>query len=349
MSIRNSLQGMLADFVRAAGFQYSHAVDAACELVFLLAAYREEDSPLFPELYLIDGTVEGDVLSAIAPGAERIEIGSTSHDRRAASDALKKCAALATEDWSIYLLSGATQFTFGIFRAYQLPYSVSASESLQAADPSIGAVILFRNCAANCVELRDGSGHNLEVSLTSAPPSGSPVSTLFGDLAAEVSANVDAEIKDTTRGYLTRLLSDICRGSHGALIGVVPSSQARLPAMLSDGVILRERISFVQPLKEAILRRNDSALALLRSREALLRGMIRGDGITVLGSDATIRAFRVFIKPTANESKLLKENSVPGGARSRAFELMKLRLGKTFGAVFFRSQDGRTAFERAKQ
>lgn len=49
-SIRVSLQGMLQDVIRRSGFQDVNLEELARELVGLLASYREEDLPLYPEV-----------------------------------------------------------------------------------------------------------------------------------------------------------------------------------------------------------------------------------------------------------------------------------------------------------
>jgi hypothetical protein len=49
------------------------------------------------------------------------------------------------------------------------------------------------------------------------------------------------------------------------------------------------------------------------------------------------------LKPSATEAAAIRTS---GGARSRAFALMQLRVGADFIAVFFRSQDGKSDSRR---
>jgi len=72
-SIRESLQGALHDFVRSSGFENVHLEEMIREFVGLLAAYREEDLPLFPEVYLFSSP---NGLTALAPSTTRITLES---------------------------------------------------------------------------------------------------------------------------------------------------------------------------------------------------------------------------------------------------------------------------------
>ena len=345
-SILESLRGLLADFLRNSGISCPITLDVACDLVFLLSAYREEEVPLFPEVYLLGPRPSGDVLAAIAPGAERVPIGTAPLDHRAAARALESCAGLATGGWAIFLRREPERFAFGVFRAYQLPFSVSADESLASPGNSEAGVVLLRNCAAHCVELQDGTGQHLELSLSAAPPASEPMATQIQGLAAAVCEDVGAALRPTMYGYLTRLLGDLCKQAHGVLIGVVPHTTVRLPRSLDDGVLLPKPVGLVDALRDVLGRHSDVSLATLKARESLLQGMITSDGVTVLATDASVRGFRIFIKATARENRELGERGVTGGARSRAYHVMQMRLGRPFRAVFIRSQDGGTAFAR---
>ncbi len=91
----------------------------------------------------------------------------------------------------------------------------------------------------------------------------------------------------------------------------------------------------------AVKEQSAAADSLLRSHESLLRGMIMSDGVTILGTDGSIMGFRVFVQAVAEKKIDLKERAA-GGARSRAFEVLRGYLGAPLKAALFRSQDGRT-------
>jgi hypothetical protein len=81
--------------------------------------------------------------------------------------------------------------------------------------------------------------------------------------------------------------------------------------------------------------------SLLRSHESLLRGMIGSDGVTIMGTDGSIRAFRVFVQGSGKKAGG-RQQAASGGARSRAFDVLRGYVGKTLRAALFRSHDGRT-------
>jgi hypothetical protein len=102
---------------------------------------------------------------------------------------------------------------------------------------------------------------------------------------------------------------------------------------------LKEPIPLANTMIAAISENTATAASLLRSQESLLRGMIGSDGVTILGTDGSIRAFRVFVRPAKNAPV----QQVTGGARSRAFEVLRSWVeGKILVAAMIRSQDGRT-------
>jgi hypothetical protein len=131
-SIRHSLQGALQDFVRSAGFSCVRTEELVRDLVCLLSSYREEDVPLHPVVYLVDSP---EVLTTIAPGAERLLLGTTTYETDAASTILKRCAGLAVRGWSVYVVKMAPETAeYGVFRSLRHSFSTSAEridESLE--------------------------------------------------------------------------------------------------------------------------------------------------------------------------------------------------------------------------
>jgi len=346
-SIRKELLGLVFDFVKAAGFKSSDVNETLADLVFHLSEYREEDVPYFPQVYLIAGADESAILAALAPGRERVPIGQHSLTQCAAK-CLKDCAALADSGWAIYLSLDNSEARYGLFRAIDLPISVSASESLLDPDVETAPVILVRNCAARCVELVDGTGQHLELSLTSAPLSTEAVSAHVSGLATAIVEDVPEPDRKRLHGYFEQALSTAIRASHGSLIAVIPAALLELPSELREGVVLDGPLGFTEPFRTLMSQKDAVSLSQLQSRETLLTGMVSSDGVTVLASDATMRAFRIFVRPTPAEAEQIAKSSFRGGGRTRAFELLKLRLGSPFAAAFFRSQDGRTEFVRKR-
>jgi hypothetical protein len=68
-SIRESLQGVLQDYIRDCGFSCIHLEALIREMVSLLASYREEGTLLFPEVYVFSSP-QG--LQALAPSSDNV-------------------------------------------------------------------------------------------------------------------------------------------------------------------------------------------------------------------------------------------------------------------------------------
>ncbi len=341
LSIRRAIIGEVSDFVVAAGFQHFE-VGIVAELVFLLSAYREEEQPLFPEVFLIEGDTFDQVLATIAPATDRLPVGSAPTGNSVAAKVLKDCASLATGGWSIYMKCHRNEVSYGLFRSFESPISISAREFLGDLASPLSGVILIGNCASNCVHLHSGNGHQIELSLTSAIPSAVPASEQVSRIVSSAVSGLDRSSIELMTPYLMRVFSGILRQSHGALIAVVSSETQELGELFKDGVVLESPLDLHLPMAQFSANGDAASLSKVQATESLLKGMVCSDGITILGSDATVRAFRVFVKPSHEETDSLANLNVRGGARARAFALLKCRIGQHLLSAFFRSQDGQS-------
>ncbi len=331
-TIREHLLGMVSNHLSGGTINCGLTHQVGCEFVSLLAAYREEERRLFPQVYLI-GPWESDLLRALAPGSTPFPIGESldaDGARQAAVAVLKNCAALAIDGWCVYVRRRVGGFDFGLFRPSAESYSAGAEEL---------PAVLLRHSAENTVEIINGTGGRLEISLTTAMPSNRAMSGQVYEFAAAACSGVAEKARKQAAGYLARVLTDCLRGGHGSLLAAVSHKKKLDRKKLSDGVVLAEPIPLVQTMLAAVSATAVAEASLLRSQESLLRGMIASDGVTVLGTDGSIRAFRIFVqrtdrRPGARQSSL-------GGARSRAFAVLRSYVGSALCAALFRSQDGR--------
>jgi hypothetical protein len=342
-TIRKGLIAAITDFVQDAGFNTQ--INLIVELVYELAGYREEDVPFFPTVYVVKRTDDGDTLSVIAPGAERIFLKSVDITESSGARILKDSAALADGGWSIYVDVTDRMARYGLFRSEVLPISLSSAERMADPDSVSGSALLIRNCARNCVELMASDGNRMELGLTAKRPATKSVTDSFSALAIEATRSVLDENRKAASLYLQRLLAQICQRCHGTMIVVLPTGMMVVPEAFHDGVILEEPINLLGAFHEMISEATAATLARLSAHESLLRGMIQSDGITVLSADGRVLGFRVFVKPDEQERHAMHGNETRGGARSRAFELLKLRVGESLSCAFFRSQDGETKCE----
>lgn len=338
-SIRESLQGALHDFVRESGFEDVHLEEIIRELVGLLASYREEDSPLFPEVFVFSSA---NGLTAIAPSTTQMTLGSMGLAAPSANTIVKNCAPLATGGWAVFVVKEDERLRFGLFRAIRHALALGAEESmldLGKEEP----VMLIRNCGHLTVELRNGSGAKYHAALTTAFAKASLLETHVGKfVAATTDAVADA---NDVRAYLRRFLTSALQRCHGTLLAVVGTEQLEREPTLKDGLWLMPPVPLADLNHAALKATTADALADLTAAEALVKGMINSDGVVLFGDDGRIMAFRVFLKAKDDEVLKLPDS---GGGRRRTYELMRLRLGAPFRAVFFRSQDGETQCEGLK-
>ncbi|MCZ6652979.1 MAG: hypothetical protein O7D91_08125 [Planctomycetota bacterium] len=339
-TIRKGLIGSLTDFVHDSGFGLTD-LNIVVDLVYQLAEYREEGVLFFPDVYLVKPTDALDPLSMIAPGADRLNLKNANLDSEFSARVLKDCAALANHGWSVFVEVSGNEGRYGLFRSEQLPVSVSSAELLADPDTASGTVMLIRNCSKNCVELISGAGRSMEFALTSSKPASEPVAHSLSVLAAAAVSALEEPMKSQIRPYIERTLSSVCQQCHGTIIAVLSAETGPIPNSLTDGVVLEVPVDLADAFSGLSEEESASALSRLSARETLVRGMIQSDGITILGSDGTVRAFSVFVKPNDEERGSMDEMDIKGGARSRAYQLLKLRLGDTLDCVFFRSQDGK--------
>jgi len=345
-TIRTHLLSVVVDHLMKGGITCAYTHQLGCELVALLSAYREEERHLFPEVYVIAAT-EGDPLRIIAPGVTPLSIGKIEIDkdfeagaREAARAILKNCASLAIDGWAIYIHRDQDGFSYGLFYSSPQSYSVGAAAVL--VNSSLPAVIL-RNSAENTVEIANSTGMRLEISLTTATPSNRSMSSQIMEFAQAACQDVPGDDREQASAYLNRLLTDFLRASHGALLAVAPITASLESEHFSGGVVFDVPVPLVTLMLSAVKEQSATAESMLRSHESLLRGMIMSDGITVLGADGSMRAFRVLVN--IGGEKADKGKIKAGGARTRAFDVLKRYLNEPFTAILFRSQDGRTNLE----
>ncbi|MDB4989265.1 MAG: hypothetical protein JWN04_4443 [Myxococcaceae bacterium] len=344
-SIRKSLQGELLDFIRGSGFSCTRTEQLVCDLAALVCSYREEDIPLYPHIYVLDDI---DALALLAPGTARVQIGTMAIDDGSAARLLKECANLARGGWAIYVTrpQGQRGAEFGVFRALKHSFAIGANEVMSDTDK---AVILIRNRGHHTAELCNTKHSQRTVSLTSADDKAT--ATLTDHVrklvdAASRTASTSEDQRAEFRAYLTRLFIELLQPCHGALVAVVDqcvaSAVPAVPDSLSDAVWLPVPVDLYGAHIAAVDLRDAESLATLQSCESLVAGMLDSDGVLILDAGGYVLGYRLFLKPTDEESQRADHKS---GGRGRAFAMMVNRIGSEFDAAFMRSQDGATACE----
>ena len=336
-SIRDSLQGSLQTFVRNSGLDSTFLEELIRDFVVLLAAYREEDVPMFPSVFV---AYRREDLSSILTTGKPVQLGSVDRTGGPASTILKDCAPLAREGWAVFVhIDDKDIAYYGVFRSARHSLSTGADEVIADLGDSVKLVML-RNCGHQSVEIYNTSRNKLTAVLKVATSAYSALDAHISLFVRTMTAGVAESYE--LQAYLKRVITGIVQHCHGTLLAVMHADDDKNSSNTPSGVIPQPCINFADLHAEAMKLRDADSLADLRAAEVLLEGMIGSDGIVVFGNDATVKAYRSFIKPNPEEEVKI---GTEGGARRRTFALMKLRLSDRYLGAFYRSQDGDTKCE----
>jgi hypothetical protein len=107
-----------------------------------------------------------------------------------------------------------------------------------------------------------------------------------------------------------------------------------------DGTFLPNPINICEQIGDFLAEQSMESGAKLQATATLIRGMLRSDGITLFSDNGCIVGFRIFIGKADATGSRTGQTKIIGGARRRAYDTMKTKLGQGLVATFFRSQDG---------
>lgn len=330
ITFRTQLLGGVTEFCNACRVPLFGNSLNLVELVVLLAKYKEEGTALYPEVY-----VTTDIAGVIAmlPDSERMSLGTTTRDVTGIKHAIKKAAPLATGGWLVYIHDSPEALTYGLFRGSSNPVSVLVDSVLLDARNTIPVTKIFQ-VAEDCVELITCSGEHHFVFLNHRREDSPPPLQSLSRLIEMISGGADPELIDPTKSFLTRILYNALRVSHGTLIAV--TDRRSPPAKLfDDGMRLDEPVDFPSLIK--MVRRGEVGPGRLTSVSSLVEGMLNSDGIILFDNKARLLGFNYFIR-----AKTASKES--GGARRRAFATLVKNIDRGLCGAFIQSQDGWSDF-----
>ena len=137
-------------------------------------------------------------------------------------------------------------------------------------------------------------------------------------------------------GYFEKIIGVALIAGHGNLIGVVgddPASIEKLKNRHGDGIYLSQPIDICELVVQSEEQDSREASTSNRLHASLVQSMLNHDGATVFTSTGKLLGYHIFVKPDGTE-----EGEIVGGARTRAFEILK--LSNVFDCCFYKSQDG---------
>jgi hypothetical protein len=331
ITLRTYLTGALNDLVESAELGALGKCSMVCEIVSLIADYKEEGSSLFLDVFVVNNL---SALTDLLPQSTYLRIGTVSFDEAGVKSALKKVAPLVRGSWRMYFSGNGGDLEFGLFRDSGHPLSVPIDIMLKPGEVGDARYIRITKLTRDVVKLSTQKGKDCVLNFTNAKASVADISGSIKDLAEIICDKVDSKIADTCKTYTTSLLTKMFRESHGCLIGVVKSS--KLPSFLSDCTVINPPIDLCGAV-DAVLR-DAAAIVFLQALENLIVGIFNSDGIVIFNRQAQLLAYNCFIK--------LKSSKAVGGARRRAFEAMCNKLDKGIIAAYYQSQDGASELRR---
>lgn len=297
----------------------------------MLAHYREEGVSLFPKVYI---TNDKNTLTAMLPDGEVLKIGSSTPDVSGIKSAVKKCAPLAMGGWLIYVEASEDCLEYGMFKGSGNPISVLVDDVLMTESEDF-FVVKVSQVADECVEVRSNRGRQHFIFLNHRKEDSPPPLQYLNQLINSITEKTPVDVREPIVSFLSRLFHTALRESHGCIIAV--TNMASAPKFLSgDGVILEDPIDFTSLIVK--LKKEIIEPSYLDSKGSLLKGMLNSDGIILFDNKGRLIGYNCFVK-------ISNKNNVIGGARKRAFDSIKSKIGRGLSAVFMQSQDGWTNFE----
>lgn len=332
ITFRSGLLGGVTDFCSDVALAIANAENVV-ELIVLLATYQEEGVVLKPKVYIFKNINQ---IISMLPDGEKLKIGITTQDINGIKIALKKCAPLSKGDWVIYLSeSEDNSMEYGLFCGSGNPISVDLDDVILDGDKSTRAVRLYQ-LAGSCVELKSNSSETINVFLNNQRNNSPPPLKYFDSLIEIITENIEPEVYETSKNYLSKVLIEALEESHGCIVGVATNS---IPPkfLMQDGTTFDKPIDFVKLISE--LQNKEIKESRLMNKGVLLKGMFNSDGIILFDRKGQLLGYNYFVNLPAEKGLL-------GGARKRAFSSLKKKVGNGLVAVFMQSQDGWTDFER---
>jgi hypothetical protein len=311
-------------------------------LINALAHYTEEGRALFPEVFILDSL---ETALAMMPGSEHVSIGSGDKTPDTMARALKKCAPLARLGWAVYIVRQPECFSYGVLRSGATILSLGLADILvNKGDPQV-PVIMLHQIGPNVIEVRGVSQSSLLVHFgagreTDASPAPT-IDRFVGTIVDEMPAAIQEQALMFYRGIVT----DVLHSGHGALAAVIGKKRKALPKQFSDAIILTPPISVCDKISDLLAKAESQRNMQLQACSSLITGMLLSDGITVFGSDGTVRAYNVFVKHPKTKSA----EASAGGARHRTFQVLSNMVGKELRSAYMQSQDGRVDFSKGVQ
>jgi hypothetical protein len=334
LSFRSYLQKGMSHFV--SDFQQSDSVaDVLAEFIIVLSSYQEEGVQLFPIVFI--GEDLSEILS-ITQGIDPIVVGQGEQNRESVRRAFKRFAPLTEgRAWAAFVILQKNSMSYGVFRTSQSPLLPTAFECLrQTQNPDLRVLGLSR-LGGSFVEIRSASGQYKYINMSGEYEEAKNPPKLIYDFMNVVTKDAPPEVLPHLRSFYYRVGVDLLHANHGALLAVTHFNQ-EIPEIFQDGILLKERIDLSKAISKFLDTSDRESYQRLVAWSQLLRRMTRMDGITLVDTSGAIVGYNCFIRNSDLEFN--PKFSSSGGARRRAFDVLRTHLGEHLSGVIYKSQDG---------
>ena len=319
----------------AEGFgQHATAADLLVESIVGLSNYSEEGLAYAPLVFVTSDLPR--TLAALG-GADAILVGSESQGALAARTALRSCAPLGEgRRWAVFLCLKENRVEYGLFRTEGSPLRPTSFELLRRLSTQAPPTIGLTQLRSGVVEVRSSTGLGRYFDFSGSQEEARDPGYVVQEFTAAVTSSAEPDVRPQLRAFYYRLGVEILTGDHGALAAVLTPGTAT-PSFLQDGNWLEHPVDLTPTIRKENATSSSEGTQALFAYSQLIRRMTMMDGIAVFGSDGTVRAYGCFLRePTA----VIKANRAGGGARRRAYEVLRSHVGHGLSAALYRSQDG---------
>ncbi|MFD1122154.1 hypothetical protein ACFQ2T_06540 [Methylophilus flavus] len=334
-SLRSHVLDLIGSFLYQENFpHYPYLREGILDLVDSTSSYREEGEELYPEIF-ITNNIES-VLETL-PFCKNVEIDRKLGTVKEFSNALKLCAPLSRNGWVIYINVEEEYISYGVVSSEisELSPTFRTQAVGELSQNGEDYSIAYLQNVGNKTVLLKGSEASALICLT-LNSKGTSHGHELQKLCSVITQDINEQYKDISVSYFQKLIGNALIIGHGNLIGVVQDDEEKLTALKArhnDGVYLRKPIDMYELLAASEVEKTREACTSNRLYSSLLESMLNHDGMTVITTSGKVLGYHIFVKPQGNE-----EEGLVGGARTRAFEIMK--RSECFECCFYKSQDG---------
>ena len=334
-SLRVNVLDLIGKFLFDEGFSRNlHLSEGILNLIDSTSAYHEEGEELFPEIFITNSI--DDVLETL-PFCKTIEIADAETTVGEFNQVLKLCAPLSRDGWVIYINVNENRMSYGLVSTEisELSPAFRSQAVGELSENKDQYSIAYLQNVGNKSVLLKGSETQALISLSL-----SSNSTSFGEelseICSSISSDIDQNYRNTAESYFEKIIGEAAIVGHGNLIAVINDNEESLSALKirhPDGIYLKTPIDLSELLISSEESNSREASTVNRLYSSIVQSMLNHDGLTVFTSSGKLIGYHIFVKPDESENV-----EVVGGARSRAFEVMK--ASSVFCCCFYKSQDG---------